>query len=122
MFSDLLCDVSNRYGGDLLITETAHVGPLRAPWLRYVTEEARIALRRGVRLQGICLYPVLGMPEWHEPEITVPMGLWDLQASDEGLERVLDEDVMSALCDELGRWPACCEAPDLPLLEPVPYP
>jgi len=62
------------------------------------------------------------MPEWHEPEITVPMGLWDLQASDKGLERVPDEAVMSALSDELSRWPACCEAPDLPLQEPVPYP
>jgi hypothetical protein len=122
MFSDLLCDVSNRYGGDLLITETAHAGPLRAPWLRYVSEEARIALRRGVRLHGICLYPVLGMPEWHEPEVTVPMGLWDLQRSDAGLERVPDKEAMNALREEMIAWPASREAIDRVPPRPVPYP
>jgi hypothetical protein len=122
MLSDLLCDVSNRYGGDLLITETAHVGPLRAPWLRYVSEEARIALRRGVRLQGICLYPVLGMPEWHEPDVTVPMGLWDLQPGAAGLERVPAAEVIGALGQETRRWPARLGARDRPRAEPVPYP
>jgi hypothetical protein len=122
MLSDLLCDVSNRYGGDLLITETAHVGSLRAPWLRYVSEEARIALRRGVRLQGICLYPVLGMPEWHEPEVTVPMGLWDLQPGATGRERVPAAEVIEALREERRRWPARPGARDRPRAEPVPYP
>jgi hypothetical protein len=122
MLSDLLCDVANRYGGDLLITETAHVGPLRAPWLRYVTEEARIALRRGVRLHGICLYPVLGMPEWHEPEVTVPLGLWDLTPGENGLERISDEAVMGVLRHEIGRWPARADARDFPPPRPIPYP
>jgi hypothetical protein len=122
MVSDLLCDVSDRYGGDLLITETAHVGPLRAPWLRYVTEEARIALRRGVRLHGICLYPILGMPEWHEPEVTVRMGVWDLEPGEDGLERVPDEELLSALRDEMARWPACPDAPDIPPARHIPYP
>src|SRR5690349_17196292 len=121
MFSDLLCDVANRYGGDLLITETAHVGPLRAPWLRYVTEEARIALRRGVRLHGVCLYPVLGMPEWHEPEVTVPLGLWDLVPGETGLERVPDEALLGVLRRESARWPARAGSRNT-LPRPVPYP
>jgi hypothetical protein len=122
MVSDLLCDVSARYGGDLLITETAHVGPLRAPWLRYVTEEARIALRRGVQLHGLCLYPILGMPEWHEPEVTVPMGLWDLEPGEDGLERVPDEALLGALRDEMKRWPARPEARDTPPRRNIPHP
>jgi hypothetical protein len=122
MVSDLLCDVSDRYGGDLLITETAHVGALRAPWLRYISEEARIALRRGVRLHGICLYPVLGMPEWHEPEVTVRMGLWDLERDEDGLQRVPDEDTLHALRDETARWPACPSARDVLPAEPIAYP
>jgi hypothetical protein len=121
MLSDLLCDVAHRYGGDLLITETAHVGPLRAPWLRYVTEEARIALRRGVRLHGICLYPVLGMPEWHEPEVTVPLGLWDLVPGETGLERVPDEALLGVLRRESARWPARAGSRNT-LPRPVPYP
>ena len=122
MLSDLLCDMAERYGGDLLITETAHVGPLRAPWLCYVSEQARIALRRGVRLHGICLYPVLGMPEWHEPEVTVPMGLWDLEPGERGLERVPNEAVMGALREEAARWPARADADDFPPARPIPYP
>jgi len=122
MLSDLLCDVAERYGGDLLITETAHVGRLRAPWLRYVSEQARIALRRGVRLHGICLYPVLGMPEWHEPEVTVPMGLWDLEPGERGLERVPNEAVIGALREEAARWPARADADDFLPARPIPYP
>jgi beta-glucosidase/6-phospho-beta-glucosidase/beta-galactosidase len=122
MVSDLLSDISDRYGGDLLITETAHVGPLRAPWLRYVTEEARIALRRGVRLHGICLYPVLGMPEWHEPEVTVRMGLWDLEPDEEGIQRVPDEDVLRALREEMARWPARPHARDFSRERAIAYP
>jgi hypothetical protein len=122
MVSDLLCDVYNRYGGDLLITESAHVGPLRAPWLRYIAEEARIALRRGVRLQGICLYPVLGMPEWHEPDVRVPMGLWDLEPGEDGLQRVPDEVTLDALSTEISRWPANPRARDLPRRQLVAYP
>jgi hypothetical protein len=122
MVSDLLCDVSGRYGGDLLITETAHVGPRRAAWLRYVAEEARIALRRGVRLHGICLYPILGMPEWHEPEVMVRMGLWDLEQGENGLERVPDEELLGTLLDEMSRWPACPNTPDVLAARHIPYP
>lgn len=122
MLSDLLCDVSARYGGDLLITETAHVGSTRAPWLRYVTEEARIALRRGVRLHGLCLYPVLGMPEWHEPWVTVPMGLWDLEPCERGLERIPDEASLTVLRQEFARWPARAAARDRLPAQPIPYP
>jgi hypothetical protein len=32
---------------------------------------------QGVPLRGVCLYPILGMPEWHDPDIWTPMGLWD---------------------------------------------
>jgi hypothetical protein len=34
-------------------------------------------LKEGMPLLGVCLYPILGMPEWHEPDIWTPMGLWD---------------------------------------------
>ena len=46
-------------------------------------------LEAGVPLQGVCLYPILGMPEWHSPEEWTRMGLWDLQPKGESLQRVL---------------------------------
>ncbi|MGO4572260.1 glycoside hydrolase [Microvirga sp. 2TAF3] len=74
---DLVRHVSKRYSGDLLITETTHVGDNRGPWLREVATEAETLLREGVPLHGVCLYPILGMPEWHSPEDWTAMGLWD---------------------------------------------
>lgn len=75
--SDLVRSVWQRYGGEVMVTETAHVGDQRAPWMREVAHEAELLLREGVRLRGVCLYPILGMPEWHAPDVWTPMGLWD---------------------------------------------
>ncbi len=74
---DLVRQVWLRYGGEVMITETSHVGDRRGPWMREVAQEAEALLHEGVPLQGVCLYPILGMPEWHEPEVWTPMGLWD---------------------------------------------
>ncbi|MBF9232800.1 glycoside hydrolase family 1 protein [Microvirga alba] len=74
---DLVTNVWDRYGGDLIITETTHVGEKRGPWLREVAEESELLLRDGVPLQGVCIYPILGMPEWHSPQDWTAMGLWD---------------------------------------------
>ncbi|MGO4707019.1 glycoside hydrolase [Microvirga sp. 2MCAF38] len=74
---DLVRMVWERYGGDVMITETTHVGDMRGPWLREVAEESEALLREGVPFHGVCLYPILGMPEWHRPEDWTPMGLWD---------------------------------------------
>jgi hypothetical protein len=74
---DLVRSVWLRYGSDVMITETAHVGDRRAPWLLEVAKESEALLLEGVPLRGVCLYPILGMPEWHEPDVWTPMGLWD---------------------------------------------
>ena len=74
---DLVRDVWNRYGADIVITETSHMGDARADWIHHVAREARALHEDGIPLKGICLYPILGMPEWHEPEVWIPMGLWE---------------------------------------------
>jgi beta-glucosidase/6-phospho-beta-glucosidase/beta-galactosidase len=95
--SDLLRQVWRRYGGELLITETSHVDDGRAGWLRTVTAECEKLLDEGVPLRGVCLYPILGMPEWHEPDTWVRMGLWDLVPRGDRLERILYEPMHRAL-------------------------
>ena len=75
--STLIETVAERYGGEVMITETAHVGDRRGPWLAEVAAEARAMLDRGIALSGVCLYPILGMPQWHDPDVWTPMGLWD---------------------------------------------
>ena len=94
---DLVRKVWNRYGGDLLITETAHVDDMRPVWLAYVADESENLLNDGVPLRGVCLYPVLGMPEWHAQEQWTLMGLWDLAAKEATLGRELCAPMLKAL-------------------------
>jgi hypothetical protein len=96
--SALIRSVWERYRHELIISETAHVGENRGPWLREVTREAEATLNAGVPLRGVCLYPILGMPEWHEPDVWTPMGLWDPVCHRECLhERLLCTDMAEAL-------------------------
>jgi hypothetical protein len=85
--SELVRRAWKRYGGELLITETTHVNDYRPTWVKYIADEAELLLKEGVPLRGICLYPILGMPEWHEQNEWVPMGLWDLVEEDTCLVR-----------------------------------
>lgn len=75
--AELLRSVWARYGLDFIVSETAHIGDQRGPWLRQVAQEAAALLREGAPLRGVCLYPILGMPDWHAPDTWTPMGLWD---------------------------------------------
>ncbi|HJQ83028.1 MAG TPA: glycoside hydrolase [Candidatus Binatia bacterium] len=93
----LVRTVWNRYGGDVLITETSHVDEMRGPWVRDLADQAEALLDDGVPLRGICLYPILGMPEWHAPEQWTHMGLWDLVPQSPTLGRVPYEPMLSAL-------------------------
>ncbi len=94
---NLIREVYARYGGDLLITETAHVDDMRPKWMKYVANESEALLDEGIPLRGVCLYPILGMPEWHEQTKWTQMGLWELSQSERGLERVVCEPMLSAL-------------------------
>jgi beta-glucosidase/6-phospho-beta-glucosidase/beta-galactosidase len=93
----LLRHVWERYGAGIVITETSHVGEMRADWVRELADEARALLDEGVPLGGICLYPILGMPEWHARHEWAQMGLWDLEMRGDRLDRVLYTPMLEAL-------------------------
>lgn len=61
---DMLGEAAERYGKPIFIAETGAEGSARAVWLHYVCAEVRAATRRGVRCDGICLYPVTAYPGW----------------------------------------------------------
>ncbi len=94
---NLVRRVWERYGGDLLITETGHVDGMRATWLDYITDETQALLKEGIPLKGICLYPILGMPEWHTRHQWTPMGLWDLQHQQVGMHRKIYKPMLEKL-------------------------
>ncbi|RYG26444.1 hypothetical protein EON82_03355 [bacterium] len=95
--SDMVETVHRRYGGDLCITETAHVGENRERWMRTVAREVEEMIERRIPISGVCLYPILGMPEWHEPERWTLMGLWDLHHAEEAFARVPHDPMLDAL-------------------------
>ena len=84
-----LCrQVERRYDRPFLISETAACGDERAPWIVDLQRTTRTLLRGGSGLSGICLYPILGMPEWHDQRCWAKLGLWELDSSTRPLERV----------------------------------
>ena len=94
---ELVRDVWRRYGGDIVLAETGHRDDQRAPWVRHIAEEAKALRDLGVPLRGVCLYPILGMPEWHAPERFTRMGLWDLVPRSPTLGRELHAPMLEAL-------------------------
>jgi hypothetical protein len=84
---ELLLEVHRRYDRPMLIAETGIEDDARAPWLRFISWEARAAIRRGADLQSICLYPVVNHPGW-EDDRHCYNGLWDY--ADAGGNRPID--------------------------------
>jgi hypothetical protein len=76
-----------RYGHDIVITETSALGDARAPWIGELSAMSGQLIAQGVPLHGICLYPILGMPEWHARDQWALMGLWDLEREGDLLHR-----------------------------------
>jgi hypothetical protein len=72
----MLQEVHERYGRPLFIAETGIEDDARPAWLRYIGYEVRRAIREGVPLEGLCLYPVVNHPGWDDDRHCYN-GLWD---------------------------------------------
>ncbi len=102
---DLARSVHARYGGDLIFSETSHWGVHRARWLRELADEVEGLFAAGVPLGGVCIYPVIGMYDWHRPRSWMPKGLWDCD-SERGMRRLPHRPTLDALAhvqERLGR-------------------
>ncbi|WBO83861.1 glycoside hydrolase family 1 protein [Hymenobacter yonginensis] len=74
----LLAAAHRRYNCPVVLTETSHPGVDRPLWIRMIGEECAAALRMGVPLWGVCLYPIVDRPDWDFPEREWHRsGLWD---------------------------------------------
>lgn len=71
----ILQEVYERYHRPLFIAETGIEGDARPSWLRYIGQEARTAAAAGVRLEGLCLYPIIDYPGWGDDRHCYS-GLW----------------------------------------------
>ncbi len=95
--ADLVRAVWRRYGTEIVITETSALGEARGPWVHHLSSMADQLLDDAVALRGICLYPILGMPEWHARDQWTRMGLWDLDHDDDQLQRRVCAPMLEAL-------------------------
>ncbi|WP_187830219.1 beta-glucosidase [Siccirubricoccus phaeus] len=77
-FRELLQDAYARFRRPMIITETSIEGSPRAPWLRYTCNEVRAAMRAGVPIGGLCLYPIVSHPGWDDDRYC-PNGLFEMQ-------------------------------------------
>ena len=93
----MLREVSERYRRPMFIAETGIEDQARPAWLRYIGYEVRRAIREGVPVHGICLYPVVNHPGW-EDDRHCYNGLWDY--ADENGEREIYEPLARELESE----------------------
>ncbi len=63
---NILVETYARYGRPMMIAETGIEGARRASWITYVANETRQAIRQGVPMEGICLYPIVNHPGWDD--------------------------------------------------------
>jgi hypothetical protein len=97
----LLARLWERYRRPIYIAETSHYGGGRAAWLREVAGEAAIALKMGLPLEGVCLYPILDRFDWDDCRHWHNSGLWDMRPC-EGpghYARVLNTEYAHALAE-----------------------
>jgi beta-glucosidase/6-phospho-beta-glucosidase/beta-galactosidase len=86
--SDMLVEAHQRLGKPLFISETGCERSARPSWLHYVSSEVREAQRRGVPVEGICIYPVTAFPGWDDSR-HAEVGLFSTPHSD-GKRRVYE--------------------------------
>jgi beta-glucosidase/6-phospho-beta-glucosidase/beta-galactosidase len=80
--SDILVEFHTRYQRPIIIAETGIEDDERADWFRYVCDQAAVAIENGVKIEGICLYPIVNHPGWADDR-HCHNGLWDY-ADDSG--------------------------------------
>jgi beta-glucosidase/6-phospho-beta-glucosidase/beta-galactosidase len=96
-FHLILKEVYDRYRRPIFIAETGTEGEGRPEWFTYIAKEVGLAMNSGVRVEGICLYPILNHPGWDDDR-HCHNGLWDY--ADETGER----EIYHPLAEEIHRF------------------
>jgi beta-glucosidase/6-phospho-beta-glucosidase/beta-galactosidase len=94
----LLEGLYRRYQRPICLGETSHFGSGRARWIREIGQEVAAAIRAGVPVEGVCLYPIVDRPDWDDANHWHNSGLFDVvRESDGTLRRVLNDEYAAAL-------------------------
>jgi hypothetical protein len=113
--ADMLVETYGRYGRPLLISETGAEGSARPAWFHYVCAEVREAMRQGVPVKGVCLYPVASFPGWDD-ERHRQFGLFSVPRPNG------ERDAYAPLASELQRQQALLDSKRRPEAQSAPAP
>jgi beta-glucosidase/6-phospho-beta-glucosidase/beta-galactosidase len=97
---DLLQEGWAKYKRPCIIAETSGLFGGRPDWLNDVVCESLAAVRRGVDLHGICLFPAVDMTDWHSGK-WLHMGIADVEALPTG---ALMRKPFVPYVEQLHRW------------------
>ena len=97
--ADMLVELHQRWGKPIFIAETGAEGSARPAWFQYVCSEVAAAMRRGIPVEGVCIYPVTAFPGWDDSR-HAEVGLFSTPHSDGR------RGVYRPLADELARQQA----------------
>lgn len=92
----MLEEMHKRYGRPLFIAETSHVGVGRGEWITEIADEVCVALKKGVPILGVCLYPIIDRPDWEDETHWHNSGLWDFKRQGDTFVRVINDDYAQA--------------------------
>ena len=95
--NELLRRAHERFRRPMILAETSHVGSGRAAWIMHVSVAVAHAIRDGVPIDGVCIFPVIDRPDWEDTNHWHNSGLWDMERCGDRLERVLNEPYAMAL-------------------------
>jgi hypothetical protein len=65
-FREILTEVYERYRRPVFVAETGTEDKSRPEWFQYVASEVLAAMRAGIPMEGICLYPIVNHPGWND--------------------------------------------------------
>jgi hypothetical protein len=65
-FHLILKEVWDRYQRPIFVSETGTEDSFRPEWFRYVCDEVDLAIKAGIPIHGICLYPITNHPGWDD--------------------------------------------------------
>ena len=80
---ELIEEGASRYGRPVIVAETSGLEGGRPDWLNDVVRECMAAVNRGVDLHGVCMFPAVDMPDWHNGE-WLHNGIADLERLPDG--------------------------------------
>ena len=80
---DLIDESWRKYRRPCIVAETSGLKGGRPDWLNDIVTESLAAVRRGVDLHGVCLFPAVDMPDWGTGE-WVHNGIADLERLPDG--------------------------------------